>query len=130
MPRQLGSSQSQPPPTFPGSFAGKGKSARAVPTRQIHHRSQKTVTGPIKGLCLPRLQSLNNITSVLIVRHESPTCIAAIPSITMQPMQKYDKEDGAIGVDDLKRWPMESALVSFLGASGATASMEAPIDHG
>lgn len=42
----------------------------------------------------------------------------------MQLMQKYDKEDGAIGVDDLERWPIESAAVDFLSASGATASME------
>lgn len=59
-----------------------------------------------------------------LTQQSEATCIAAIPSITMQLMQKYDKEDGAIGVDDLKRWPMESAAVSFLGASGATASMK------
>jgi hypothetical protein len=42
----------------------------------------------------------------------------------MQLMQKSDKADGAIGVDDLKRWPMESTAVEFLGASGAAVSIE------
>jgi hypothetical protein len=57
--------------------------------------------------------------------HQSEaTCIAAIPSITMQLMQKYDKADGTIGVNDLQRWPMESAAVDFLGASGVAVSME------
>lgn len=64
--------QSRPPPTSSPGFAGKEKSARAAPKRPVLHRSEKTVTGPIKGLCLPRLQGLDNITSVLIVRHESP----------------------------------------------------------
>ena len=64
--------QSRPPPTSSSGFAGKEKSARAAPKRPILHRSQKTVTGSIKGLCLPRLESLDNISSILIVRHESP----------------------------------------------------------
>lgn len=64
--------QSRPPPTSSPGVAGTEKSARAAPKRPILHRSQKTVTGPIKGLCLPRLQNLDTITSVLIVRHESP----------------------------------------------------------
>ena len=42
----------------------------------------------------------------------------------MHLMQKYDKEDGAIGVDDLARWPMGSVAVDFLSTSGAAASME------
>lgn len=63
--------QSRPPPTTSG-FAVKEQSARAANKRPICHRSQKTVTGSIKGLCLPRLQSLDNISSILIVRHESP----------------------------------------------------------
>ncbi|KAJ5938486.1 hypothetical protein N7466_001620 [Penicillium verhagenii] len=265
--------QSQPPLTYPRSVTSKNeKSSIAEPKRPVHHHSQKAVTGPIKSLCLPRLHSLDDIRSALIVRHESPwdtyqqaisydiagevviasrrtrpsrvvairkynrqdarslidrfgrlehvnillfyecyidgdfafflvadlpltlgdvvacsdlypteaelgsimfqilegmcylaafrlvhqslvcsnillgldgiikiagpehcvdcvtsqseaACIAAIPSITMQLMQKYDKEDGAIGVDDLERWPIASAAVNFLSASGAAASM-------
>ena len=59
-----------------------------------------------------------------LTQQSEATCIAAIPSITMQLMQKYDKADGALGVDDLKRWPMGSAAVEFLGASGAAVSLE------
>ncbi|KAJ5655017.1 hypothetical protein N7490_002020 [Penicillium lividum] len=264
--------QCQPPPTSPEIFASKEKFAGAASKRPRLHHSQKTVTGPIKDLCLPRLHSLDNITSALIIRHESPwdtyqqaisydiageviiasrrtrpsrvvairkyrrqdarslidrfgrlehvnvlsfhecyidrdfafflvadlpltlahvvacsdlypseielgsilcqildgmcylaalslvhqalvcsnillgldgiikiagpehcvdcmksqseaACVASIPSIAIQLMQKYDK-DGAIGVDDLERWPIESDAVDFLSASGATASME------
>lgn len=64
--------QSDPSPIAPDCSAGQEKSTRAATRRPIFHRSQKTITGPIKGLCLPRLQSLDNIASVLIVRHESP----------------------------------------------------------
>ncbi|KAJ5651593.1 uncharacterized protein N7484_005316 [Penicillium longicatenatum] len=63
--------QSRPSPSPSPDFASKKRSARAATKRPISHRSQKIVTGSIKGLCLPRLQSLDNITSVLIVRHES-----------------------------------------------------------
>jgi len=42
----------------------------------------------------------------------------------MRLMQKYDKDEGIIGVDDLKRWPIGSAAVSFLSATGATRSIK------
>jgi hypothetical protein len=64
--------QSDPSPMSPDCSAGKEKSTRAATKRPKLHRSQKTVTGPIKGLCLPRVQNFDDITSVLIVRHESP----------------------------------------------------------
>ncbi|KAJ6105330.1 hypothetical protein N7523_010140 [Penicillium sp. IBT 18751x] len=51
-------------------------------------------------------------------------CIAAIPSIMMQLMQKCDKEASIIGVEDLERWPIESAAVGFLSVSGTAASLE------
>jgi hypothetical protein len=50
--------------------------------------------------------------------------IAAIPSIMMQLMQKCGKEASIIGVEDLERWPIESAAVGFLSASGTAASLE------
>lgn len=59
-----------------------------------------------------------------LTQQSEATCIAAIPSITMQLMQKYDKADRTIGVDDLERWPMKSAAVEFLGASVSALSMK------
>ncbi|CAG8656354.1 unnamed protein product, partial [Penicillium salamii] len=35
--------------------------------------------------------------------------IAALPSITIRLMQKYDKDQGVVGVNDLERWPIDSA---------------------
>jgi hypothetical protein len=76
------------------------------------------------GYSSPVAAGLEHCVDCLTQQSEA-TSIAAIPSITMQLMQKSDKADGAIGVDDLKRWPMESAAVSFLGASAAAVSTEA-----
>ncbi|KAF2995767.1 hypothetical protein E8E15_000049 [Penicillium rubens] len=49
--------------------------------------------------------------------------IAALPSITMRLMQKYDKEEGVAGVDDLRRWPVDSDAVGFLSATARTVSI-------
>ena len=40
--------------------------------------------------------------------------IRALGIITMELMQKYAKDDGAIGVDDLERWPSDCNAVGFL----------------
>jgi hypothetical protein len=40
----------------------------------------------------------------------------------MELMQKYVKEDGAIGVDNRRRWPSKSDAVGFLSATTSAAS--------
>ncbi|KAF3004519.1 hypothetical protein E8E15_001273 [Penicillium rubens] len=50
--------------------------------------------------------------------------LAALPSLTMQLMQKFDKEEGVAGVDDLERWPVNSNAVRFLSATATTVSIE------
>ena len=40
----------------------------------------------------------------------------------MELMQKYVKEDGAIGVDNLHRWPSNSDALGFLSATTSAAS--------
>ena len=35
----------------------------------------------------------------------------------MELMQGYTKEDGAVGIDDLDRWPSDSRAVDFLSAT-------------
>lgn len=66
--------QSQPPPTYTASIAcKKEKFARNERKRSIHrHISPKIATGSPKSLCLPRLHGLDDITSFLIIRQESP----------------------------------------------------------
>ena len=49
--------------------------------------------------------------------------IAALPSITMRLIQKYDKDEGVVGVNDLERWPIGSAAVDFLSATEAAGSI-------
>jgi len=40
----------------------------------------------------------------------------------MELMQKYVKEDGAIGIDDLQRWHPGSDAVRFLSATASASS--------
>lgn len=42
----------------------------------------------------------------------------------MELMQKYIKEDGAIGIDDLDRWHSNSDAVAFLSATTSAMSTE------
>lgn len=54
-----------------------------------------------------------------------PRDLRALSNITMKLMQKYIKEDRAIGIDDLHRWPSSSDAVGFLSATtSATAAAE------
>ena len=66
--------QSQPPPTYPDSLTCENEKIPRTERKRSSYRhiSPKIVTGPPKSLCLPRLHGLDEITSVLIVRHESP----------------------------------------------------------
>jgi hypothetical protein len=42
----------------------------------------------------------------------------------MELMQKYAKADGAVGVDDLRRWPSDSLAVEFLSETTSATSAE------
>ncbi|OQU97171.1 hypothetical protein CLAIMM_03147 [Cladophialophora immunda] len=50
--------------------------------------------------------------------------IKALSFITMELMQKYAKADGAVGVDDLRRWPSDSLAVEFLSETTSATSAE------
>jgi hypothetical protein len=41
----------------------------------------------------------------------------------MELMQGYPKEDGAIGVDDVDRWPLDSNAVDFLSITESVTSV-------
>ncbi|OQE63141.1 hypothetical protein PENNAL_c0250G12113 [Penicillium nalgiovense] len=49
--------------------------------------------------------------------------IAALPSIMMRLMQKNGKDQGIVGVNDLERWPIDSAAVEFLSATETAESI-------
>jgi hypothetical protein len=42
----------------------------------------------------------------------------------MRLMQKYDKDQGVVGVNDLERWPIDSAAVGFLSATETAGSIK------
>lgn len=44
--------------------------------------------------------------------------------ITMELMQKYEKEDGKTGVDDIERWGCDSHAMEFLSSIGSGVSVE------
>jgi hypothetical protein len=50
--------------------------------------------------------------------------VRAVGYITMELMQKYAKEDGAIGIENLNRWAMDSDAVKFLSMTTSTGSIE------
>jgi hypothetical protein len=41
----------------------------------------------------------------------------------MELMQKYVKADGVVGVDDLRRWPLNSLAVGFLSETTSATSV-------
>ncbi|KAF1948547.1 hypothetical protein CC80DRAFT_521099 [Byssothecium circinans] len=55
--------------------------------------------------------------------------IRALSSITMELMQKYLKDGGAIGIDDLHRWPPNSDAVRFLSATTSAKSAAELLKH-
>ena len=44
--------------------------------------------------------------------------------ITMELMQKYAKDDGAIGIENLNRWSMDSDAVKFLSMTTSARSVD------
>lgn len=48
--------------------------------------------------------------------------LRSLSSIMMELMQKYVKEDAAIGIDDLRRWHSSSDAVGLLSATTSAMS--------
>lgn len=42
----------------------------------------------------------------------------------MELMQKYVKDNGAIGIDDYERWPSDCKAVDFLATTTSETSMD------
>ncbi|KAI2791739.1 hypothetical protein POX_c04616 [Penicillium oxalicum] len=55
--------------------------------------------------------------------------ITALPSIIMSLIQKHEKVKGIVGVDDMHRWPVDSASVGFLSASSLAQSIASLQNH-
>ena len=50
--------------------------------------------------------------------------LAPVSRIMMELMQKYAKDDGAVGIDDLERWSTCPAAIEFLSAITSASSFE------
>ncbi|KAH6698189.1 kinase-like domain-containing protein [Leptodontidium sp. MPI-SDFR-AT-0119] len=55
--------------------------------------------------------------------------VKAIGYIAMELMQKYHKDDGAIGLEDFSRYPSDSDAVDFLAATTSATSAEELLRH-
>ncbi|KFZ16912.1 hypothetical protein V501_02011 [Pseudogymnoascus sp. VKM F-4519 (FW-2642)] len=53
---------------------------------------------------------------------EEPRDVRALGIITMELMQKYTQDNGAVGVENLDRWPSDSDAVTFLSETTSAAS--------
>lgn len=49
--------------------------------------------------------------------------VRALSRIMMELMEKCTKDDEAIGVEDLNRWPFDSDAVGFLSATTSASSV-------
>ncbi|KAF4988989.1 hypothetical protein F66182_16668, partial [Fusarium sp. NRRL 66182] len=47
----------------------------------------------------------------------------ALKTITMELMEKQTKKNGTTGVNDLKRWPVDSNAVKFLAATDSVSTV-------
>lgn len=65
-----------------------------------------------------------NLECCQLADKSHPSDVRAVGYITMELMQKYAKEDGAIGIDNLNRWPADSEAVKFLSMTTSAASIE------
>lgn len=57
-------------------------------------------------------------------RQSDLTYTRSLPTIVMCLMQKYEKDKGMIGVDNLERWPVGSDAFEFLSATSSIGSLE------
>jgi len=48
----------------------------------------------------------------------------------MEVMEGYSKEDDLTGVNDLKRWPLDSRAVDFLSKTTTATSLDQLVDVG
>jgi hypothetical protein len=50
--------------------------------------------------------------------------MSCVGNIMMELLQKYVKDDGKVGVENLDRWPSDSAAVTFLSSTITASSLK------
>ncbi|RAH55921.1 hypothetical protein BO85DRAFT_375936 [Aspergillus piperis CBS 112811] len=56
-------------------------------------------------------------------------CHKSMAAIMMQPMHKYEKKNGVIGVDNLRHWPLDLFAVDFLTTTSSARSIKILKQH-
>jgi hypothetical protein len=67
---------------------------------------------------------LANQETCRIIKGPDPSDVRAVGFVAMELMQKYAKDDGTIGVENLDRWPGNSEPVRFLSMTTSAKSVE------
>lgn len=70
-----------------------------------------------------RVGSLENVQKRDPNRDHRET-LRALETITKELMEKHNKKDDAAGVNDLKRWPVDSDAVKFLAATESVNTVD------
>jgi hypothetical protein len=80
--------------------------------------------GQQEGACCIRVAytEVANQECCSVVDQSGMCDIKSIGYITMELMQKYAKDDGAIGIENLNRWRMDSDAVKFLSTTTSAGS--------
>ncbi|KAI9696007.1 MAG: hypothetical protein M1836_005838 [Candelina mexicana] len=68
-------------------------------------------------------QRTRNIAARSNSSHDDHQDLRAVGRIAMELMQKYVKDDDAVGVEDLNRWPSSSKAVVFLSETTSAVSV-------
>ncbi|KAJ5461025.1 uncharacterized protein N7458_002577, partial [Penicillium daleae] len=84
------------------------------------HYSMKDSLNP-----LPLTMTLGRLEKCVLRAAKKPqkTEMRCLANIMMELLQKYVKDDGNIGIDDLDRWPSDSVPVEFLLATTVSDSV-------
>ncbi|EED15813.1 conserved hypothetical protein [Talaromyces stipitatus ATCC 10500] len=107
----------------------------AVIMRQILEGLSYLVTQGLEHQALKSSNILMNLDGIVKIgsledvqardqNRDQRATLDAIKTITMELMEKHTKKNGTTGVNDLKRWPVDSNAVKFLAATDSVSSVD------
>ncbi|PGG99689.1 hypothetical protein AJ80_09303 [Polytolypa hystricis UAMH7299] len=89
--------------------------------QRIEHRRLSSSNVLVTGRGEVKIAGLHEC--VELQADHTPRYSKPLEVITMELMQKYEKEDNRIGVDDVERWPCDSYAIGFLSSIETEASV-------
>uniref|UniRef100_A0A093ULR8 Serine/threonine-protein kinase CST20 n=1 Tax=Talaromyces marneffei PM1 TaxID=1077442 RepID=A0A093ULR8_TALMA len=103
----------------------------AVIMRQILEGLSYLVTQGLEHQALKSSNILMNLDGIVKIdvqaqgkNKDQRATLDALKTITMELMEKHTKKNGTTGVNDLKRWPVDSNAVKFLAAIDSVSTVD------